>query len=166
RGHVATLRPRKPAVSRRFITGRPDHPGSRNFRAAFFFAQPNTIMKHNPIPRFAAALLSAVLLPLAALAQAGTGAITGRVFNPATGEYIRNADVRIEGTQQVAHTEDGGYYQLHNAPAGSVKITATYTGHESVTAQVKVAPGSTVTQDFELAPAGSRRTAQEVVQLG
>lgn len=50
-------------------------------------------------------------LPLADFAQA-TGTISGRVYNPATGEYIRNAEVRIQGTQISATTEDGGYYTL------------------------------------------------------
>src|SRR5437016_5681653 len=79
--------------------------------------------------RFTLSAFATITLTFSAFAQSGTGAITGRVFNPATGEYIRNADVRIEGTPQVAHTEDGGYYRLLNAPAGSVKLVATYTGH-------------------------------------
>src|SRR5256885_201103 len=84
--------------------------------------------------RLAIGLAAAFAWPLAVFAQ-GTGAITGRVFNPATGEYIRNAEVRIEGTQQVARSEGSGYYRLDNAPAGEVTVTATYTGHESATAK-------------------------------
>lgn len=61
-------------------------------------------------------------LPLAVFAQA-TGTISGRVYNPATGEYIRNAEVRIQGTQISATTEDGGYYTLNNAPSGPVTVT-------------------------------------------
>jgi TonB-dependent receptor len=110
-------------------------------------------------------LCALLLLPLTLLAQ-GTGTISGRVFNPATGEYIRNAEIRIEGTPQVTQSEDGGYFQLHNAPAGTVKLVATYPGHETTSATVAVAPNATATRDFELAPAGSRRTAQEIVQLG
>lgn len=109
--------------------------------------------------------LAVLALPLAALAQS-TGIISGRIFNPATGEYIRNADVRIEGTQQVAQSEDGGYYHLYNAPTGTLKLVVTYPGHETVAAAVSVTPGATITRDFEIAPIGSRRTAQEIVQLG
>src|SRR3954470_14288782 len=118
-----------------------------------------------PLHRLTVGIL-ALVLSIAGFAQTGTGTITGRILNPATGEYIRNADVRIEGTPQVAHSEDGGYYEFHNAPIGTVKLTATYTGHESVTAEVNVTPGAKVTHDFELAPTGSRRSAQEIVQLG
>ena len=48
-------------------------------------------------------LLLALLLPLALLAQGGgTGRIAGRVFNPATQEYVRNAEVSVEGTNLTA----------------------------------------------------------------
>jgi iron complex outermembrane receptor protein len=46
----------------------------------------------------------------------GTGVITGRVLNSATNEYIRNAEVRVQGTAITAVTEDGGYYRLNNVP--------------------------------------------------
>src|SRR4051812_3290892 len=126
---------------------------------------PIRAIARNGLRRLTFGAVIALALPLAALAQA-TGMITGRVFNPATGEYIRNAEIRIEGTQQVAQTEDGGYYRLTNAPTGDITITATYTGHQSATAKVSVAPGATVTRDFELAPTGSNRRAEDVVQLG
>src|SRR2546421_12102484 len=91
------------------------------------------------IGRFVTGLLACLFLPLASLAQnaaAGSGTITGRVLNPATGEYIRNAEIAIQGTRQVAVSEDGGYYHFDNAPAGEVTLVATYTGHEMVTAAV------------------------------
>jgi TonB-dependent receptor len=111
-------------------------------------------------------LLSVASLGLAAgLHAQGTGAITGRVFNPATGEYIRNVEIRIEGTPQIATSEAGGYYRLANAPAGEVTLTATYTGHTTVTAKVNVTAGETATHDFELAPTAATRT-DEVVKLG
>ena len=116
--------------------------------------------------RFASCLLAAVLLPHLSSAQAATGAVTGRVFNPATGEYIRNAEVRVEGTPQIAVSEDGGYYRLNQAPAGAVTLVASYTGHETVRSAVNVVAGTTVAHDFELAPTGSRRTGEEIIRLG
>lgn len=115
--------------------------------------------------RFAALLLSLFTAHLVA-AQSSTGAITGRVLNPATGEYIRNVEVRIEGTPQLAVSEDGGIYRLSNAPVGAVTLVATYTGHETMTTKVTVTAGGTVTHDFELAPTGSRRVGEEVIKLG
>src|SRR4051794_8438543 len=79
-------------------------------------------------------------------AQSGaTGAITGRVFNPANGEYLRNAEVRIEGTALVVISEEGGYYRITNAPAGDVNVIASYIGHEPATARVTVTAGAAAT---------------------
>ncbi len=33
---------------------------------------------------------------------AGSGTVRGRVFNPVNGEYVRNAEIRLEGTNRVA----------------------------------------------------------------
>ena len=52
---------------------------------------------------------------------APTGKISGRVFNPATGDYVRNAEVRLEGTHQIAATENDGSFQfLQVAPGPAV----------------------------------------------
>ena len=88
--------------------------------------------------------LIALSLALALLARAQApatsgGAIIGRVFNPANGEYIRNAEVRIQGTPLVAVSEDGGYYRLNNSPLGEVTVVATYLGHDPATARVTLA---------------------------
>ncbi len=95
-----------------------------------------------------------------------TGAITGRVLNPSSGEYIRNAEVRVQGTSISVVTEDGGYYHLNNVPSGEAILIASYTGHQTVTTTVTVAAGSTSTHDFELAPVLSRSERDEVVKLG
>lgn len=114
------------------------------------------------------AMAVAGMAPAAEAQTQPTGLITGRVLNPATGEYIRDAEIRIEGTQQQALSEDGGYYRLINAPVGEVTVTATYTGHTTATAHVTVSAGATSTHDFELAPATSsgRATTEEVIKLG
>lgn len=109
--------------------------------------------------------IALIAFPLAAFAQ-GTGTISGRVFNPTTGEYIRNAEVRIPGTQIAATTDTGGYYTLHNVPAGEVTVTVNYTGFESAPQVLNVASGSIATRDFELKGLASTRRADDVVQLG
>ena len=40
--------------------------------------------------------------------SAATGTLSGRVFNPATGEFVRNAEVRVAGTDRLAYTGEGG----------------------------------------------------------
>ena len=47
------------------------------------------------------------------IAQAAAeGTITGRIFSPASGEYLRNAQIRVDATGQVTTSEDGGTYRL------------------------------------------------------
>src|SRR5688500_2299860 len=74
------------------------------------------------------ALCAALWTAGTALAQsAGAGMIAGRVFNAATNSYVRNAEVRVEGTSVIAYTEDAGSYRLVGVPAGEVTLTVTYT---------------------------------------
>jgi TonB-dependent receptor len=80
---------------------------------------------------------------------ASSGTITGRIFNPATQQYVRNAEIRVTGTDLVAYSGDDGSYVLANVPGGEVALTVTYTGYDVATARVNPAAG-TVTQNFEL----------------
>ena len=52
----------------------------------------------------------------AAQTGAATGAIAGRVFNPATQEFVRNAEVAIAGTNLVTYTADDGSYSFTGVP--------------------------------------------------
>lgn len=108
----------------------------------------------------------ALLTTVATAQPTTTGSIVGRILNPSSGEYIRNAEVRVQGTTVSAISEDGGYYRLNNVPSGDVTLVATYTGHQTVTATVTVAAGSTSTHDFELSPVLSTRERDEIVKLG
>ena len=59
---------------------------------------------------FFATATACASLALAALRvdaqSADTGTITGRIFNPATQEYVRNAEIAIEGTNTVTFSGD------------------------------------------------------------
>src|SRR4051812_1464310 len=101
--------------------------------------------------------LLAFALPVLALAQAGNGIISGRVFNPATNEYIRNAEIRVQGTNLVTNSGDGGYYELRNVPPGAAPVVASYPGPEAVTATLNVSSGAQATRDFELSLTSSHR---------
>lgn len=100
------------------------------------------------------ALVASVVLfnspPLQAQSGA-TGIVTGRIFNQASGEYVRDAEVRVSGTNLSASTEAGGYYRLVNVPAGPATLLVAYPGAKEVSAEVNVAAGGTATQDFTLA---------------
>lgn len=92
----------------------------------------------------------ALLLPLMAFAQSNTGTITGRIFNPSTGEYVRNAQVRVEGTNLTAVSEAGGLYRISGVAPGNATLVVTFTGYQPATATVSVSAGGTISRDFEL----------------
>lgn len=106
----------------------------------------------HPLVRIVARWIVAIagLATLPALAADGTGAITGRILNPATGEYVRNATVEIKKTGQSTLSGDGGEYRLLAVPAGPATVSVAYMGHRAEPATVMVAPNGTATHDFEL----------------
>jgi len=124
--------------------------------------------KTTPLLTLVFSLVFLALLPAAA--QTGApGRVSGRVFNPATGEFVRNAEIAVEGTNIVAFSGDDGSYALPNVPAGDISVSVTYTGYDRATAKLTVAPGATAVRDFELkgstfGPAAKSATG-EVVRL-
>src|SRR5688500_2876495 len=92
-----------------------------------------------------------------------TGTIEGRIFNPARGEYIRYAEIRIQGTSILETTASDGRYRIVNVPAGPVTVAVSHSGFKPVTASVTVASGTTVTKDFDLSVA--EPGAGEVIRL-
>jgi len=80
----------------------------------------------------------------------GTGGVRGRVLNTATGEYVRNAEIRVEGTTIVTYSEDGGNFRLNSVPAGEATVVVKYTGMQDAAAAVTVVADQVVTLDFEL----------------
>lgn len=95
-------------------------------------------------------LVTAFLASVCAAQTPEAGAIVGRIYNPATGQYIRNAQLRIPSTGQTIASEDDGSYRLSPVAAGTVTVVVNYTGYQPVTATVQVAAGGTVTRNFEL----------------
>src|SRR4051812_19328098 len=83
--------------------------------------------------------LCALVVLAAVHAQSAGGKIAGRIFNPATGQYVRNAEVHVKGTDVVTYSSDDGTYELNNVPAGAVDLTVTFTGYEPATATVNLA---------------------------
>jgi len=105
-------------------------------------------------------LLAGACLP-AASAQGGSGTISGRVVNAATGAYLENADVRIAGTERTTTTTAGGRYVLTNVPAGEVSVAASYPGLDPLPQRVVVPAGGSATLDFNL----TTKAYGEVLQL-
>lgn len=97
--------------------------------------------------------LLVTLTPSALFAQEGTGEITGRISNQASGDYLRNAAVSVPGTSISTLADTGGYYRLTGVPAGPARVAVSYTGLDSVEQAVTVVAGQTVRQDISLTSA-------------
>lgn len=116
-------------------------------------------------PALRLALGFVACLPLGAVAQPGTGAVEGRVFNAATGSALANARVRLEGTHREAITDESGSFRLAGLPAGATRLTVSYVGLEAQAATVNVSAGAAVQREFELRMAGAPRAGGDTVQL-
>ena len=95
-------------------------------------------------------------------AAAGRGTIEGRVFNPATGEYLENARVTVEGTALETLTDNLGQYSFANVPAGAAKVKRFLHRPRRANRVGQRHRRQTVQQDFNLErfeqkPAGRRR---------
>ncbi len=105
--------------------------------------------------RAAIALILGCLVGIAHLAAqtAGTGAIQGRVFNPASQQYVRNAEIRLEGTNLTTYSENDGSFRFSGVKAGPATITVTYTGSETVKDTFTVTAGQAATRDINMVSA-------------
>jgi iron complex outermembrane recepter protein len=84
-------------------------------------------------------------------ASRGGGSIRGRVTNTVTNEYVRNAEIRVQGSNTVIYSDEDGTFRLNNVPAGAVRIVVRYAGLQEQTQTVQVAPGQTAIVDVRMA---------------
>jgi iron complex outermembrane recepter protein len=119
-------------------------------------------VKHHPLRLCAVlALFLGLFLPDLPAQSTPTGTLSGRVFNPLTGDYVRNAQVTIEGTMLSTTSGIGGQYRLPNVPAGSATVVVRFAGYAEARQAVMVTAGSTVRADLELARAESTSTGED-----
>ena len=93
-------------------------------------------------------------------AAPATGTIQGRVFNPATQVYVRNAELSVAGTNLVTYSADDGSYAFNGVFAGEVTLRVNYTGYEPATATLHVGADLIATRDFEITPSGPAGSAK------
>lgn len=126
----------------------------------------NAVIGFQPIAwRAWRATLIVLLGATMAAAQPGTGMVSGRVLNPATGDYVLSARVSVKGTERVVLTDATGSYELSSLPAGPVTVRVVHPGLEEQERTVEVRAGAVTTADFNLggrAPTGRR---DEVVKM-
>ena len=83
-------------------------------------------------------------------AQPATGSIAGRVVHAATGRYLVNVRLTVEGTSLETFTDELGAYRLVGVPAGSATLKAFFTGLKPFAAPLTITAGQTVTRDINL----------------
>ncbi|WP_206742905.1 TonB-dependent receptor [Erythrobacter sp. SG61-1L] len=101
--------------------------------------------------------------------QAETGTLSGKVLDPVTGEYKRNAIIRVTtstGEKRSTSTGEGGQYRLLDVPAGETEITVAFTGYPDKFVTVDTPAGKALEVDFVLAAGGEELAANEIVVTG
>ena len=90
-------------------------------------------LKHlRPLWLVVRVFLTALFIASISSAQtAATGVVSGRVYNPATGQYVRNAEVRLQGSSRVVTTAGDGSFTIPNVPAGPANIQVSYIGYDT-----------------------------------
>ncbi len=100
------------------------------------------------------AWLSLAIAPLHAAESVATSAriaaMTGRVQNVATGQYLTNARVAVRGTDLAVFTDQTGTYRLASVPSGAMVVEVSYTGLDPEKISLTALPGQTVEQNFSL----------------
>ncbi len=117
-------------------------------------------MSNLPCLRFASLLLFTIDV---AFAQPATGSIEGRALNTATGDFLENARVSVEGAGLATLTDSLGQYRLTDVPVGAVRLRVFYTGLGAETVVVTLSAGQRVQHDFNLAGPAVVKLDQVVV---
>lgn len=84
---------------------------------------------------------------------AGRGRVIGQVINPASGEYLRAADVELvasNGEHRSAASGEAGIYRFNEVPAGHAIVTVRFTGYAAQAGAVEVHTRKTAKLDFSL----------------
>ena len=124
---------------------------------------PRTPMQKITVPAFVVCIVLGLAAAAGAAEETARGSITGRVSNPATGEYLERARITVEGTSLETFTDSDGNYRLANVPAGSARVRTFYTGLPPQSATVTVGAGQTVQHDVALSSTDT--TSGGVVKL-
>jgi TonB-dependent receptor len=108
-------------------------------------------------------VLSLVGLPAQ---PAAGGSIQGRVYNPAIGGYVGNAEVRLAGTNQVTYSESDGSFRFDHVPPGPAAITVSFSGYTTVRESFAVTAGQTAVREINLtSTAEAPRKEGDIVKL-
>src|SRR5690348_11122054 len=76
--------------------------------------------------------------------------VQGKVTDKATGKALSDATVSLEGTRAGDRSKKDGMYKFTTAATGAQKLTVKYIGYKTMTVEINLADGKTVTQDFQM----------------
>ena len=110
-------------------------------------------------------LASTLALTTAVRSAENTGAISGRVQNVATGQFLNNARLTVRGTDRVVFTDESGTYRIPALPPGATVLQVFFTGLDPQEVTVTVAPGQIVERNVDLASGGRTARADGTIQL-
>ncbi len=103
---------------------------------------------HGITTRPGMALLVGAVLALSSVGFGQTAAphsvVIGTVMNAATGDYLADAMVAVEGTELSAATDRTGRFQIDRVPAGPQVLRVSYPGLDSLSTRVAVTAGRTM----------------------
>lgn len=94
-----------------------------------------------------------------------TAAITGRVQNVVTGQYLNNARISIRGTDLVAFTDQTGTYRLNHVPTSPIVLEIFYTGLDPQQIPLQVPANQTREENVNLTSVARYGVNAEVVKL-
>jgi iron complex outermembrane receptor protein len=114
------------------------------------------------LPALAGILLSAAHLG----AQEATGNIKGTVVDSASKQPLTNVSVTVEGTSRRTITRADGSFDLTSVPAGTQSVRVRRIGFGTLTQNVTVPSGGTVTVEFGLVPQAAVLTEMVVTGYG
>ena len=97
------------------------------------------------------ALVMALLLVVPGIGAQQGGTVTGRVLDAQSGQPIPAAQVFISSLDLGGLTQQNGRYLLQNVPAGTHTLSVARIGYRTTEAQISVAGGQTVEQNFAIA---------------
>ena len=103
------------------------------------------------VRRILSACCSLVLAAAVLQGAVATGFIEGRVFSPASGEYLAQARVTVDGTGLETFTDADGRFRLGGVPAGPARLRVAYSGFVTATEVVSVTAGEVARRDMSLA---------------
>ncbi len=79
-----------------------------------------------------------------------TGTVAGRVIAAGTGQPLSGSQVQIVGTDLGTVTGGSGRYEIAEVPAGEIEVRVQRLGYRTMTREVTLESGETVTVDFQL----------------